>query len=74
MVKAGNCLVKNIMLSEKRNLKKQKTCDPGGSRTHNLLLRRQLLYPVELRDHFNAECRMQNAECRMQNAELRIKN
>lgn len=22
---------------------------PGGNRTHNLLLRRQLLYPVELR-------------------------
>ena len=24
--------------------------DPGGSRTHNRLLRRQMLYPVELRD------------------------
>ena len=23
-------------------------CDPGGSRTHNRLLRRQMLYPVEL--------------------------
>jgi hypothetical protein len=27
--------------------------DPGRSRTCNLLLRRQLLYPVELRDHWN---------------------
>ncbi len=26
--------------------------DPPGIRTRNLLLRRQLLYPVELADHF----------------------
>ncbi len=25
--------------------------DPGGSRTHNLLLRTELLYPVELPGH-----------------------
>jgi hypothetical protein len=27
-------------------------CDPGWNRTSNLLLRRQLLYPIELRDLF----------------------
>ena len=27
------------------------TSDPAGTRTPNLLLRRELLYPVELRDH-----------------------
>ncbi len=26
-------------------------CDPPGTRTRNLLLRRQLLYPIELADH-----------------------
>ena len=26
-------------------------CDPLGTRTRNLLLRRQLLYPIELADH-----------------------
>ena len=28
----------------------RKKSDPDGNRTHNLLLRRQLLYPIELRD------------------------
>lgn len=27
--------------------------DPDWTRTSDLLLRRQLLYPAELRDHFN---------------------
>ncbi len=27
--------------------------DPPGTRTRNLLLRRQLLYPIELADHFS---------------------
>ena len=28
-------------------------CDPGGIRTHDPQLRRLLLYPAELRDHFS---------------------
>jgi hypothetical protein len=28
-----------------------KTCDPEESRTPNLLIRSQMLYPIKLRDH-----------------------
>ena len=34
--------------------------DPDGNRTHNLLLRRQLLYPIELRDLLKSAVRFFN--------------
>ncbi len=39
-------------------LLKALTCDSGGIQTHNLLIRSQMLYSVELRSHFlNCVCK-----------------
>jgi hypothetical protein len=42
------CKVKNA--SKQNEHFSGKSSDPDGTRTRNLLLRRQLLYPIELRD------------------------
>ena len=46
----SSCSIEN---REVKNLKWR--CVPGGIRTPNLLIRSQLLYPVELQTHFGSE-------------------
>ena len=51
--------------------------DPGGARTPNPLLRRQALYPVELRDHARfagIDCyAVGKAGCRMLRGKVEVK-
>ena len=51
--------------------------DPGGARTPNPLLRRQALYPVELRDHARSagvDCySVGEAGCRMLRGKVEVK-